>query len=332
MAVTIKDIAARAGVSYSMVSRALNDVGSVEPGKKKRILELARDMGYVPNQAALALKRSESHMIGLCFSTISQSTSPYVLHDVLNGVYSIAKSQYSVIVKGMDMHQPGTLNPSFFDGLLVLSQWDWDEEFLLEAGNKGIPMIAISRRVPVDIPVVTTDERGGMAKAMEHLLFMGHRRIGIIEGPKELEATVLRHEGWCEAVERFGLKPELFPVEYGTYRYNSGLKAAGRLLDSCQDLTAILCFNDEMAFGARSAAVERGLKIPEDISLTGFDNLDLSGYADMRLTTVERDAKAMAARGTEMLLQYIREGIRPEDVELENRFIIRQTVKDIREK
>lgn len=330
MAVTIKDIAARAGVSYSMVSRALNGTGAVDQKKKERILEIARVMGYVPNQAAVTLRKSKSHIIGLYFSTISKSTSPFVLHDVLTGVYSVIGSKYNIIVKGIDMHEPETLNPSYFDGLLIMSQGDWDEDFLEEAWEKGIPMVAISRRLPLDVPVVTTDEAGGMEKAMDHLLRNGHRRIGVIEGPQNLEATVLRHEGWYRAAEKWGLEPESLPVEYGNYRYNSGRLAAGRLLDARKDLTALLCFNDEMAFGARSAAYERGLRIPEDISLTGFDNWDLSGYADMRLTTVERNATRIAVEGTKMLLTYMEKGIRPGDVWLENRLIVRETVRNIK--
>lgn len=329
MAVTIKDIANHAGVSYSMVSRALNGTGAVNQKKKEEILEIAQALGYVPNQAAVTLKKSRSHIIGLYFSTINQSTSPYVLHDVLIGVYSVIESRYNVIVKGIDRHKPETLNPSFFDGLLIMSQGDWDGDFLEEAGKKGIPMVAISRRVPFDMPVVMTDEKGGMAKAMEFLLENGHRRIGVIEGDKNLEATQLRHEGWCQEAKRWGLKPGKLPVEYGNYRYNSGRLAAGRLLDTHRDLTALLCFNDEMAFGAKSAANERGLNVPEDISLTGFDNWNLSGYADMRLTTVERNARKIAVEGTNMLLTYIEKGIRPKDVWLENRLVVRESVRNL---
>ena len=121
MAVTIKDIAKKAGVSYSTVSRALNGVGGYSE-TRDRIRRLASEMGYVPNQAAIHLKKSRSYVIGLYFSTISKMTSPYVLHDVLTGVYSITGSKYNVVVKGIDMHEPGTLNPSYFDGISVLSQ------------------------------------------------------------------------------------------------------------------------------------------------------------------------------------------------------------------
>jgi DNA-binding LacI/PurR family transcriptional regulator len=328
MAVTIKDIAAYAGVSYSTVSRALNGSGSVEETKKEKILEIARSMGYVPNQAAVMLKKSKSRNIGLCFSTISKSTSPYILHDVLIGVYSVIGSDYHIIVKAMDIHEPGTLNQSNFAGLLIMSQGNWDEEFVEEARMKGIPMVAISRRIHSDVPAVVTDEKGGIEKVMEYLLEQGHRRIGIIEGNPDLEATMLRHEGFCQAANRWGLDAKSIPIEYGNYRHNSGKLAAGRLIDANKDLTAILCFNDEMAMGAISAVTGRGLKVPEDISITGFDNFDISGYADIRLTTVERNSIQIATEGARMLLAYMEEGKFPEDVWLENRLVIRKTVRN----
>ena len=137
MAVTIKDIAKKAGVSYSTVSRALNDQNADKSDKKKRILRIAKEMGYVPNQAAINLKMSRSYVIGLYFSTISKMTSPFVLHDVLTGVYSVVGSRYNVVVKGIDMHEPGTLNPTYYDGIIVLSQRNEDLAFMERVAGRG---------------------------------------------------------------------------------------------------------------------------------------------------------------------------------------------------
>ncbi|MEG0688802.1 MAG: LacI family DNA-binding transcriptional regulator [Hungatella sp.] len=331
MAVTIKDIAKRAGVSYSTVSRALNDIGRSDTNNRKRILEIAREMGYVPNQAAINLKLSKSYTIGLYFSTISKMSSPFVLHDVLTGVYSVVGSKYNVVVKGIDMYEQGTLNPSFYDGIIVLSQRSEDGEFIEEVMSKNIPVVAICRAVFYDIPNIVTDETKAMAKAMDYLLEQGHQNIGIIEGGANLDSTRLRHRGWRNSALKHGIDPETWPVEVGNYRYASGYRAAENLLKLDPVPTAFLCFNDEMAFAARAAIYDAGLTVPDDISLIGFDNWDMSGYGSMKLTTVERSMSEIAKEGTRVLLRRLEDGIIDNSrIYLDNRLIIRETVKDMR--
>lgn len=328
MAVTIKDIAKRAGVSYSTVSRALNGIGTENTESRKNILRIADEMGYVPNQAAINLKKSRSYVIGLYFSTISKMSSPFVLHDVLTGVYSITGSKYNVVVKGIDMHERGTLNPSYFDGIIVLTQRNEDEAFMNEVLSKKIPMVAICRAVDVDAPNVTTDEALAMERAMDYLIENGHRNIAVIEGNPGLDSSRLRHRGWRASMMRHGLDPDRLPVMSGNYRYASGYVAAKQLLSYRP--TAILCFNDEMAFGARTAIAEAGLKVPDDVSLVGFDNWDMSGYSDMHLTTVERNMGEIAKEGTRVLLRRLDEGIIDNRrIYLNNKLIIRETVKNI---
>lgn len=327
MAVTIKDVARQAGVSYSTVSRAINGIGENEE-KRNRILEIADEMGYVPNQVAINLKRSRSYVIGLYFSTISKMTSPFVLHDVLTGVYGIVGSKYNVVVKGIDMHEAGTLNPSCFDGIIVLTQRNEDSDFMEEVLEKKIPMVAICRTVFVDAPNVTTDEVKAMERAMDYLLENGHRKICVIEGAANLDSTRLRHRGWVSSVRKHGLDPDDIPFVGGTYRYASGYQGAKKLLE--HQPTAILCFNDEMAFGAREAIVEAGLSVPDDVSLIGFDNWDMSGYSSMKLTTVERNMGEIAKEGTRILLHRLEDGVIDNSrVYLDNKLIIRETVKNL---
>jgi len=328
MAVTIKDIAKRAGVSYSTVSRALNGIGREDTKRKKQILKLAEEMGYAPNQAAINLKLSRSYMIGLYFSTISKMTSPFVLHDVLTGVYSIVGNEYNVAVKGIDMHEPGTINPSNFDGIIVLTQRDEDSVFISEVMEKEIPMVAICRTVEEKVANVTTDEARAMERAMDYLIESGHRKIGVIEGQPNLDSTRQRHRGWQNSAIKYGLNPDEIPFINGNYRYTSGYQAAKELLKAHP--SALLCFNDEMAFGAREAIFEEGLSVPEDVSLIGFDNWDMSGYGTMKLTTIERSMSEIAKEGTRMLLRQLETG--KEDnrrVYLDNRLIIRDTVKNL---
>ncbi len=333
MAVTIKDIAKRAGVSYSTVSRALNDVGAGKSESKQRIVDLAREMGYVPNQAAISLKFSRSHTIGLYFSTISKMTSPFVLHDVLTGIYNIVGSKYNVAVKGIDMYEKGTLNPTWFDGIIVLSQRSEDSAFIEEVIEKNIPMVAICRIVYYDVPNVVTDEIKAMEIAMDYLLDHGHRKIAVIEGLQGVDSTRHRHRGWRNSMINHGLDPDMLHVETGDYRYASGYRAAKRILSQEEKPTAILCFNDEMAFAARAAIYEAGLSVPDDISLIGFDNWDMSGYGTMRLTTVERNMGDLAREGTRVLLRRLEDGIIDNSrIFLDNKLVVRESVKDIRER
>ncbi len=333
MAVTLKDIAKRAGVSYSTVSRALNDVGAGRSESRQRILDIAREMGYVPNQAAINLKFSRSNTIGLYFSTISKMTSPFVLHDVLTGVYSVVGSKYNVVVKGIDIYEPGTLNPTLFDGIIVLSQRSEDSFFIEEVMEKKIPVVAICRIVYYDVPNVVTDEARAMETAMDYLLDHGHRRIAVIEGLPGVDSTRLRRRGWRNSMIRHGLDPDKVPVAGDDYRYTSGYRAAKKLLKEGERPTAILCFNDELAFAARAAIYEEGLKVPDDISLIGFDNWDMSGYGTMRLTTVERSMKELAKEGTRVLLRRMEDGIIDNSrIFLDNKLIVRESVKDIRER
>ena len=242
MGVTIKDIAQKAGVSYSTVSRALNGIGSTNGDRRKRILEIAKEMGYVPNQAAIHLKLSRSYVIGLYFSTISKMTSPFVLHDVLTGVYSIVGSKYNIVVKGIDMHEAGTLNPTYYDGIIVLSQRTEDRAFMEEVLEKKIPMVVICRKVDIDALNVTTDETKAMETAMDYLIENGHRNICVIEGAPNLDSTRLRHIGWQNAARKHGLDPDIIPTVSGTYRYASGYQGAKLLLE--YHPTALLCFNN----------------------------------------------------------------------------------------
>ena len=330
MAATIKDIAQKAGVSNAMVSRALSGQGPVAPAKKERILRIAREMGYVPPRMAIAVSPSGIRTIGLCVSSISRSSSPYVLHQILVGVYDVLPPCCRLLIQNLDRLKPEAVCSSPCDGYLILSQQERDLDFFQLAIKKRIPMVAISHRLPLDVPCVTTDEAGGIAKAMELLLDYGHRRIGIIEGPQGEETTLIRHAGWWTAAKTRGLSPRQLPVESGNYRYRSGKSAALRLLQKHRELTALLCFNDEMALGALDAARELGLAVPDQLSLTGYDNWDFAGHSDAYLTTVERNTVQLGAEGTHLLMEYMETGIRPRDLCLENRLVVRRSAGPVR--
>lgn len=332
MAVTIKDIAKRAGVSHVTVSRALNNSGYVKAEKRAEIMQLAEEMGYIPSRLALNFKSSRSYTIGLYFSTVSEMTSPFILYKMISNLYKFIDNKYFIVVKGIDTHEPGKLSPTQFDGLLVLSQREKDDFFIEEARKKEIPIVVIAREVGLPVSNVLVDEEDAIQRAMTYLIQNGHRQIGVLEGDPTFVSNKSRHDGWINAARKEGLDPSKIPYEYGYYDFEKGMEATERLL--LYNPTAILCFNDEMAFGADRAITKHHLQVPDDVSLIGFDNWDISMYSKIQLTTMERDMGQLACEGLNILMDEIEcrmrgEEIKPVTKKLNTRLIVRDSVKNI---
>lgn len=328
MSVTIKDIAKEVGVSYSTVSRALSGELGAASKTRDKILETAEKLGYTPNQNAVNLKLAKSYTIGLYFSNIGNMSSPFILHDIVKSVYNSIDNAYNVVVKGIDRHKTNSLSSAKYDGLLILSQKPEDDEFIEEAVVKKIPVVVFNRSVYHDVANLLTDEAKGEMEAMEYLIQNGHRKIGIIEGVPSLASTRARHRGWKQAFLNYNLDINSVPVVTGDYRIMSGYHAGRELLK--HDLTAILSFSDEMAFGASKAIEEAGLRIPRDISIVGFDNISWLCNTVFPLTTVERNMGAIAVKATELLFELIEDRNKSiGKVYMDTKLIIRNTVKDI---
>lgn len=313
MGVTIKDIAREAGVSYSTVSRALNGLSLVNEKTKEHVLATAKRMGYMPNTSAVNLKRNRTNMLGVYFSRINEMSSPEVLHEVVTAIYDVIKEKYLLIVKGVDHHVPGTLNPAVFDGIINVTQSESDEAFIREAVERRIPIVVLNRKSKQPVDTVLTDEEDAIYRSMSYLLERGHRRIVILEGPAALPSTKQRRRGWMRAVRDYELDPKHFPTLEGNYRYESGVMLAEQVL--AHKPTALLSFNDEMAFGVERVLLQKGLRVPDDLSIIGFDNWNQPMYTSMDLTTVERSMYNIAHEACTLLLQKIEN--RKEDSERE---------------
>ena len=177
----------------------------------------------------------------------------------------------------------------------------------------------------IDALNVTTDETKAMETAMDYLIENGHRNICVIEGAPNLDSTRLRHIGWQNAARKHGLDPDIIPTVSGTYRYASGYQGQSSFWSTIPQL-----FYASMMkwLSEREAIVEEGLKVPDDVSLIGFDNWDMSGYSSMKLTTVERSMSEIAKEGTRVLLRRIEDGVEDNRrIVLENRLIVRNTVR-----
>ncbi len=332
MAVTIKDIAQAAGVSYSTVSRALNGLNKVEEGKRIRIVALAKEMGYVPNVAAVSLKKNCSMLISLYLDQLEPYVSPYALQCLLEEFQREVKEAYSGVIKDWKHYQPGSLNPAFCDGILAFSMLKFPAQKILceEASQKGIPVVLINQKADYPITSVVIDQVRAMEEAMTYLLERGHRKIVVLEGEKSRPATVARHEGWQKAIKKWGMDPREIPCYFGDYSLYSARQLVPQILSHAP--SAVLCFNDEMACGLIAAFRVRGIRCPEDISVLGFDNWDLPHCNLFRLTTVDRNMREMARISVRELLRQIQKPSgEVQEIQVQTRIAERGSVRNLQE-
>ncbi|MCR4944365.1 MAG: LacI family transcriptional regulator [Clostridium sp.] len=328
MAVTIKDIAKYVGVSHSTVSRALNGSSEVNFETKEKILKAAKELNYIPDINARSLKLSKPYNIGVFFSTIDKGTSAFVFHNVITNVYEGIGSRYNVIVKGIDTYEKNSINPKNYDGILVVSQKEEDDEFIEEILSKNIPLVVINREVNYDVINVFADERIATRRGFEELLYNGHRKIGIIEGKEQFLSTKLRREGCLDALKKYNTEIDKDLVVSGDFTVTGGYFAAKKIID--KEITAIFAFNDEMAIGAIKAIRESGLRVPEDISILGFDGTEIGEYLTPSIATIKRPVGKVSKLAINLLMKKINgEEINEKKVGLESEIVFGDSIRKL---
>ncbi|WP_010498142.1 LacI family DNA-binding transcriptional regulator [Paenibacillus elgii] len=332
MSVTIKDIAKLAGVSHTTVSRALNDSPLINPETKERIKAIAGSMNYTPNYSARSLVLDRSYNLGLFFTTLHTGTSAGFLYEAIKGVNDVIKDEYNLIVRGIDDYKSfHKVNRKNFDGIIVMSQSESDQSFIEYASDKEIPLVVLNRPVEsVQVMNFVPDDQSGAYRLTEYLVQQGHRHIAIIEGKQGFKSTQARRDGYREALRKHGISvPEAYYVS-GNYDLESGHAAMSKLLELADRPTAVFCCNDDMALGAVKAVTERGLSVPEDISVAGFDDHLFSAFMSPALTTVRRPIEELSRAGAEKLLKFIETKHSEKSVVLfHTELVIRDSVKSI---
>jgi LacI family transcriptional regulator len=303
MTVTIKDIARMVGVSHTTVSRALNNSPLINPETRDKIQEVARKSGYTPNRSARSLVTHKSYNIGLFFTTLHAGTTAWFFQDVVRGISRTLKDDYQLSVKGIDeLRDDRLLSRLNYDGIIVMSQSPEDDRFIRRVVERQIPLVVLNRAVKDKcILNIVPDDYRGAYEAVRHLIGCGHRRIGIIEGKAGFHSSELRAAGYRDAMREAGLTPQEALRAIGNYDMKGGYEAMAALIDRARP-TAVFCCNDDMAVGALKAAVDRGLRVPQDVSLIGFDDNAFASYVSPALTTVRRPIEEMSRIGAERLL------------------------------
>lgn len=306
--VTMMKIAVLAGVSKGTVSRALNDDPRVSEKTRIRIKEIARQQDYRPNAAAVSLARGRTNTVGLVIPSAPRALSDPFYLEFLGGVgdYLITKG-YNILLSPMSDDGPGhvkLLETNRIDGL-ILTEPEQADARIAYLRSREIPFVFLGQTSGSEAIWVDGDNVGGARTAVNHLLALGHQRIGCITGSMNLVSGGNRLAGYITALAAAGIpfRPEL--VAESDFTEPGGRQAVAQLLELTPPPTAIFACNDLMAIGAMNGARERGVSIPRDLALVGFDGIRSGELVSPKLTTVVQPIYQMGLLAGEMLIKAI---------------------------
>ena len=305
--ITIVDVAEAAGVSVSTVSRVLNDKDDVAADTYERVQGVIQELGYTVNLAAKSMRSRRTNVIGLIIPDVEGPFSIEIMKGVNRAiteldcdliVYTSGSHKKKSIVE-RERHFVALLNNSITDGVIVVAP-------AATAFPTNAPVVAVDfNNDNPNYPVIVSTNRDGALAAMQHLIDLGHERIGFIGGRHDLWSSTRRLQGYEDALKMAGIRiqPEL--VVNGDYSMETGYECALHLLSLPQPPTAIFATNDQSALGLFQAAQEKGFRIPEDLSVVGFDNIPESAFTKPPLTTVDQSLSLMGYQAAHMLLDLV---------------------------
>ncbi|HHL7890910.1 TPA: DNA-binding transcriptional regulator CytR [Escherichia coli] len=323
-AATMKDVALKAKVSTATVSRALMNPDKVSQATRNRVEKAAREVGYLPQPMGRNVKRNESRTILVIVPDICD---PF-FSEIIRGIEVTAANHGYLVLIGDCAHQNqqektfiDLIITKQIDGMLLLgSRLPFDAS--IEEQRNLPPMVMANEFAPeLELPTVHIDNLIAAFDAVNYLYEQGHKRIGCIAGPEEMPLCHYRLQGYVQALRRCGIMVDPQYIARGDFTFEAGSRAMQQLLDLPQPPTAVFCHSDVMALGALSQAKRQGLKVPEDLSIIGFDNIDLTQFCDPPLTTIaqpryEIGREAMLLLLDQMQGQHVGSGSRLMDCEL----------------
>lgn len=322
-------VARHAGVSTATVSRVLSRPDVVAPGTRLRVLKAVEHLGYTPNSAAKHLRTRRS---GKILVTVPDISNPF-FSLILQGIEDAAQREGYAVLLGDTQHDEKReeryalmLRRNEADGLIFLGHRlpKVAAELIRIMAPLSAPVVNGCEFSPgLGVPGVHIDNAGGAAEAMNHLYGLGHRRIGVVTGPLDSPLSLDRLRGTRSCASTHGAEDSLVLMT-GDFSIASGCAAAEQLLERATPPTAIFCFNDEMAIGVIDAARRRGVKVPADLSVVGFDDIRFARHVDPALTTIAQPMREIG-HGTVGLLLQILEGraTQPRSVTLPHTLIVR---------
>ncbi|MEY5144886.1 MAG: HTH-type transcriptional regulator CelR [Actinomycetota bacterium] len=327
--VTLSDIAERAGVSPATVSRVLNGDSRVNPARVARINKVIEELGYAPNRAARTLATGRTGLVAAVIdSNLNVFSDPFwgVITTGVSRALQDSNMQALLMVRPLNEVDPQVitmLTPGHVDGAIFFQLHNDDVVRRLQA--LGLPCVIVGR--PDDaaaFPYVDSDNFGGAEIATTHLIQRGCRTIATIAGNVSLSAGRLRLDGYRSALSRAGIPVEDSLVHVGDWTDESGETAMAELLSRRPDIDGVFIANDSMAIGALAALDERGIDIPNQVAVIGFDNMFAGRLGRRQLTTVQQDVEALGATAASMVIEAI-QGATPASVVLPTHLVVRET-------
>lgn len=310
---TIKDISKAAGVSVTTVSRALNGYSDVSESTRQKVMRVAKELNYVPNTLARSLVMNKSQTIGLLVSGFTKSSiKDNFMVEVMAGINDFAaETNYDLVLFSTDSTKQREKTYSQLckerrvDGVIIQGI-KIDDPYLLEVVESDIPCVLIDIPIESDtVGYVTTDNILGAKKAVQHLIELGHRNIAMVNGHDQAFVSKRRLEGYIESLKDSNLQIRNDWIVNGKFDEEEAEKATEELLINNPVITAVFCASDLMALGVIKAARNLGIRVPEDLSVVGYDDILLASYSTPSLTTIAQDKFRMGYEAGRLLVQML---------------------------
>jgi LacI family transcriptional regulator len=304
---TIKDVAREAGVSVSTVSRVLNDRYDVSAETYAKVQAVIQQLGYASSLAAKGMRSRRTNVIGLVVHRVDHPFTIQVIKGVNQAIQDFG--QDLIVYTGSDstttpwpvreQQYVNLLNGSITDGIILVAP-------TATTFSTAHPLVAVDPHpATTEFPAVIATNRVGALAVMEHLIKLGHRRIGFISGRADLQSALRRFHGYKDGLQQADLPIDQNLIQPGDYTSESGYAAAQKLLRLSPPPTAIFAANDQSAFGVIHAAQELGIRVPQELSVVGFDNIPESAYICGGLTTVDQFIDKMGYLAAKMLFDLL---------------------------
>ncbi|MGK2235922.1 MAG: LacI family transcriptional regulator [Pseudomonadota bacterium] len=334
--VTINSVASHAGVSKKTVSRVLNNEPNVSAATREKVLAVFKELDYTPNPIARGLAQNRSFIIGCLYDNPSKS---YITRVQTGALEACKENNYNLLIHPCEFRGEALINnieqllqTSRLDGIVLTPPFGDFAELASFLKSKKIPYARVASALLQDdsISVRSNDEQGAF-EITEHLINLGHKSIAFIKGHPDHSATQQRFKGYRRSLASHGIEFDERLVEEGNFSYHSGVDSARSILDLSPRPTAVFASNDYMAAAVLKLATQRQLKVPDDISIAGFDNAPIARHIWPGLTTIAQPVEEMTKQAVTQLISHIAQPQeQPYQVTLESRLITRESTSAIK--